>query len=145
MTCHQTKRGEGGKLEREGRHRHSWTVGATPKVETKRRPLVEKGVRTACCGRQRATAPRGRACQDGAGGDSRRHKVTPRCHAESQTGISAWWLSASSASLVDTRISGRSFKHLPRPYPSCEGWDRGCDWAECKADKAIALVGCSAP
>ncbi len=41
-------------------------------------------------------------------------------------------------------LSGRSFKQAPRSQSSCERAGGGGDWAGCKADKAIALVGCIA-
>jgi hypothetical protein len=82
-------------------------------------------------------------CQDGAGGDhgdTREPRAPDRAGTPTgiiQAGIRLGGLSASSALLVDARISGRSFKQAPPSHGSCGRAGDGGDWPGCKADKAI--------
>lgn len=110
MACHQTKRGEGGKLER-GRHRQSGLPEPRRSVETKRRLSVEKGLGSAATRSQRRQE---RACQDDVGGD---HGDTWSPQAQNRHPVAVCFLGAP----VDTRISGRSFRQAPPDSPSCVG------------------------
>lgn len=137
MTCHQTKRGEGGKLER-GRHRHRVECREPRRsVETKRRLPVEKGLGRAVTRSQRRQE---RACQDDVGGDHGDTRAQGHARAKKQASCGCLLPRRSGRhkdkrAIIQTSTPGLTFMRRT---------GRADDWVGCKASKAIAR-GCNVP